>query len=399
MRILHVNKFAYPKGGAENYMLRTASHQNSAGHHVAVLGADPDTSMLSEDIRTFGLDVPDYHKLEGVAKLKAAKDVLWSRFAADAVDKALAAFSPDIVHLHNYAHQLSSSIISAIRSHQIPSVCTAHDYKLICPAYVANVNNADCFSCTIKVSPRLLREKCHHDSLAWSSVVGLEALLVRSRRMIPDRVIGPSKFMADALRSSWIGPLVDIDLVRNPVEPSGQDWVGSGGYLLYVGRLSREKGVGELISAAGSLGVPLVVAGDGPIRTELEEIGRSKRSDVKFVGHADQSTLAALRRDCLAQVVSSTWPENAPLSALEAAADGVPLLVTARGGLPELSTIGARTVVLADLSSVELSRAIDAIQYIDGDLERFRTETSWDRHMDELDRVYTGQINAMRCVS
>lgn len=369
-------------------MLRTASRQANGGDSVAVLGAEPDSQALPASAKIYGLEVPDYHNLSGLAKLRAAKNVLWSKPAASVVDAAVREFQPDIVHLHNYAHQLSSSILSAISSHGVPTVYTAHDYKLICPAYVANVDNKDCFACSTKLSTRLLRDKCHHESLAWSSVVGIEAMLVRKRQLVPDSIIGPSQFMTDSLKASWLGPLADIQLLRNPVAESGDDWVGDGGYLLYVGRLSREKGVEELVRASASTGIPLKVAGDGPIRQDLENLVGSLGAPVDFVGHAGQAELAKLRMHCRAQVVSSTWPENAPLSALEAAADGVPLIVTSRGGLPEFAALGARVVVLEDLSAQELSRAVQTLPAAAGDLEQFRLATSWDRHLSELERIY-----------
>jgi glycosyltransferase involved in cell wall biosynthesis len=392
VRVLHINKFAYPKGGAENYMLRTAARQSDRGHEVAVLGADPDPSALPGSVRTFGLTVPDYHDLGGVAKLRAAKDVLWSKPAAKVVESAIQEFAPDIVHLHNYAHQLSSSILSVITSHKTPTIYTAHDYKLVCPAYVANVDDKDCFSCAFKLSTKLIRARCHHDSLTWSGVVGLEAMLVRARRLVPDVIIGPSEFMADALRSSWIGDLSDIRMVRNPVEAGSLQWTGSQDYLLYVGRLSREKGVDALLSAAAVLNIPLKVAGDGPLREELERQAVALDSKVDFLGHVGQEDLSVLRQQCRAQVISSAWPENAPLSALEAAADGVPLVVTARGGLPEFVKFGARVVVVNELGVKDLATALEKLESIQGDLDNFRRATSWENHLSALDSIYSESL-------
>jgi glycosyltransferase involved in cell wall biosynthesis len=392
VRILHVNKFAYPKGGAENYMLRTASRQANEGHTVAVLGADPDSSALPDTVRAFDLEVPDYHALKGISRLGAARDVLWSKHAARTVDSAVMDFAPDVVHLHNYAHQLSSSILSIIGQHGIPTVYTAHDYKLICPAYVANVDNKDCFSCALKLSPKLIRERCHHGSVAWSGVVGLEALLVRGRSLVPDVIVAPSQFMADAMKSSWVGGLSDIRMVRNPVEAGTKKWIGSEGFLLYVGRLSREKGVDALVDAAASLNIPLKIAGDGPLRQELETQAHALSSDVDFLGHVGQETLAVLRQQCRAQVVSSTWPENAPLSALEAAADGVPLIVTARGGLPEFADFGARVVVVNELGVDALATAIEDLAGTHGDPSRFYEATSWEHHLSVLDHIYSESL-------
>jgi glycosyltransferase involved in cell wall biosynthesis len=320
-------------------MLRTAARQSDRGHEVAVLGADPDPSALPGSVRTFGLTVPDYHDLGGVAKLRAAKDVLWSKPAAKVVESAIQEFAPDIVHLHNYAHQLSSSILSVITSHKTPTIYTAHDYKLVCPAYVANVDDKDCFSCAFKLSTKLIRARCHHDSLTWSGVVGLEAMLVRARRLVPDVIIGPSEFMADALRP--VGSVICGHTNGAQSCRSGKSAMDRVAGLSSVCRAPfSEKGVDALLSAAAVLNIPLKVAGDGPLREELERQAVALDSKVDFLGHVGQEDLSVLRQQCRAQVISSAWPENAPLSALEAAADGVPLVVTARGGLPEFVKFG-----------------------------------------------------------
>lgn len=373
-------------------MLRTAERQAANGQTVGVLGAEADRAGLHPSVQMFDLYVPDYHALKGLAKVRAAKNVLWSKPAALVVRKALEDFRPDVVHLHNYAHQLSSSILAEIKGKNIPCIYTAHDYKLICPAYVANVDDKDCFSCSAKLSMKLLHERCHHDSTPWSAVVGLEAMLVRKGKLLPDKIIGPSQFMADAMRSSWLGELADVLLLRNPVERSGHRWTGKGDFLLYVGRLSREKGVGQLVNAAVAMGVPLKIAGEGPLRSALENLAYSSNASVEFLGHIEQSSLALLRKECKAQVVSSTWPENAPLSALEAAADGVPLIVTARGGLPEFVTMGATVAVVDDLGQDELARAIKSLPDIQGDQDRFWLETSWDTHLDVLNKIYADSL-------
>lgn len=376
-------------------MLRTAAKQASSGFSVAVLGARAEQSGLEAPIISYSLDVPDYHALEGPAKARAAKDVLWSKPAAEVVAKALDDFKPDVVHLHNYAHQLSSSVLAEFRKRNIPSIYTAHDYKLICPAYVSNVDNADCFSCSDTLSIKLMTKRCHHESLPWSAVVGLEAILVRRGKWVPDTIIGPSQFMTDALQSSWLRGFSDIRLLRNPVEANGTTWRGKGDYLLYVGRLSREKGVDQLLLAASALGIPLKIAGEGPLREELEQIAVSRSADVEFMGHMDQSSLALLRKDCRAQVLSSTWPENAPLSALEAAADGVPLIVTARGGLPEFTEMGARAAIVQNLGHEELGRAVRSLADLHGDPERFALETSWETHLEALTDIYKRSLGAV----
>lgn len=387
MRILQINKFAYPKGGAEVYMLRTALKLKQRGHHVAVFGSTLESGDLDRDgIHTFDVQVPEFHTAAGPKKVAAAANVLWSTTARAKLQHAIDTFRPDVAHLHNYAHQLSPSIIKGLNDNGVPHLYTAHDYKLVCPAYVATVAGSDCFSCARKVSAKLVKKQCHHGSKPWSIMVGLEALEVRTTKLVPKRLLAPSEFMQSALENSWLSGNSTVRLVRNPVEGSGIGWVGGGDFILYVGRLSREKGVDSLITAAVNRGVRVVLAGDGPLRIELQE--KWEGHAVDLVGHVDESALSNLRRSCIAQVIPSSWPENAPLAALEAAADGVPLIVTNRGGLPELARLGARVSCVENITSESIGDAMRQLDSMHGDKPLFQRETSWDLHLDILEAEY-----------
>ncbi|WP_457101798.1 glycosyltransferase [Microbacterium sp. P5_E9] len=384
---MHMNKFAYSKGGAEEYMLQLATKQVAAGDDVAIFGARADELRI-DGIAGFSYDVVDFHAAQGKRKLTAAREVLWSSRSQRALESAASRFRPDVIHLHNYAHQLSSSVIATARAMKVPVVNTAHDYKLVCPAYVAVVQGADCFACARHLSPKLLIKRCHHSDLAWSALVAAEAGIVRSRRLTPDVVLAPSEFMAEALRSSWLAD-TNVRVIRNPATATGLTWVG-GGPMLYVGRLSREKGVARIIEACVAAGVPLSIAGDGPLRSELEALAGD--ADVRFHGHVSFDALAELRRTCRAQVIPSEWPENAPLSALEAAVDGVPIVATSRGGVPELASIGARMSLVSEVTKDSIVAGLKSLDESFGDLDRFRANVAWDTHLDLVGAAYEGVI-------
>lgn len=389
MRILHVNKFGAPKGGAEIYMRRTALRQSEAGHDVGIHSAPYNEGDSLPGIKKFDYDIIEFHDVQGSAKLRAAASVVWSPGAASALERTLAAFRPDIVHIHNYAHQLSSSIIKSLNRSGTPCVYTAHDYKLICPAYIAKRQGHDCLDCSFNTRERVLRHRCLHDSATWSAVALAEAKVTRSQQLIPDAVIAPSEYMFKALSDSWIGSSTSVALIRNPVAPADWMWCGPGEYLLYVGRLSREKGVHDLVEAAEYADVPLVLAGDGPIRADLEK-RHSKHAGLRLVGHVDQTALEELRKSCIAQVIPSTWPENAPLSGLEAAAAGVPLIVAHRGGLPEFIELGARGVTYQgnSISGSELQRCLAEVRGMSGNHDQFMAELDWDLHLKNLEMQY-----------
>src|SRR4051794_25194465 len=117
---------------------------------VGLWAANP---VLLDDVRAYDASIPDFHAARGLReKFDAATTVLWSRAAQHELDEVIEDFAPDIVHLHNYAHQFSSSILSLLKDRGIPSVASAHDYKLICPSYLGVRAGRDCFECSRRLS-------------------------------------------------------------------------------------------------------------------------------------------------------------------------------------------------------------------------------------------------------
>lgn len=390
LRVLHINKFGWAKGGSDVYALgaleRLAADPRFA---VAFWAAAPE---VSEAVGAYAAQIPDFHEVSGgVAKLRSAANVLWSRQAQRDLAAVVDDFQPDVAHLHLYSHQFSSSIIHMLRARGIPVVSTAHDYKLICPAYSGVRSGADCFQCAKRLSPALITSACLHDDRAWSAVAFAEAWLVRRLRSIPDVVIAPSRFIFERLHESWLPPHTEIELNRYPAQPSGTRWEGGGDYLLYVGRLSPEKGADAAVIAAKRLSIPLVLAGDGPSRPMLEELARSDEN-ITFLGHVAAARLETLRQRCLAQVVPSACPEVLGLAAVEAALDGVPLIAANRGGLPEIFEQGARGVVLSEESPEAWESALRQLKDIgppdERHLERLRNAYDWNLHLATLAATY-----------
>ena len=107
--------------------------------------------------------------------------------------------------------------------------------------------------------------------------------------------------------------------------------------MLYFGRLSKEKGVINLINAIKDIDYKLIIAGTGPLENELKEYVKANNiCNVEFVGFLQGDDLLNLIRRSRCVVLPSQWYENGPYSAMEAMALGKPLIVSNKGGLPEL---------------------------------------------------------------
>ena len=342
MRILHVNKFLYRRGGAEAYMLDVAELQRRAGHAVEFFAMAHSENEAGRLAAYFPPQVDFDPAPEGlVPRVRGAGRLLWSTSAAQGITEAIEAFAPDLVHLHNIYHQLSPSILQPIRRRRIPAVMTLHDYKLACPTYRCLDHGAICEACIPRRFWNPSLRRCNGGSLAASTLNGLEMTLhTYGGAYAPvGRFICPSRFLERTMRTAkvfpsrlrWLPNFVDVDAARIKERP--------GGDLIYVGRLSPEKGVDVVIDALSSIpGYSLTIVGDGPARGDLERRAKARElgDRVRFVGRVSADRVRTMLKDAAAGVVPSRWYENMPLSVLETFAAGVPVIATDLGGLPEL---------------------------------------------------------------
>lgn len=346
MRILHVNKFLYRRGGAEAYLLDIAALQRAADHEVALFGMEhPENPTLP-----YAEHFPRYIEFEppprGVpAKLRAAGRMLYSVSARRGMDTVLDIFRPDIVHLHNIYHQLSPSVLSPVRSSGIPAVMTLHDYKLTCPTYRLLDKGALCTACVDGGFIQAAKRRCKDGSFTASALAGFEVAVHHELGAYAPigRFLCPSAFLAGIMQRGGVYPermhvlpnFVDARDVPVKLSP--------GGPLVFAGRLSWEKGVDTLIEAVAMLGraARLEVAGDGPERSRLEDLAaRRAPGRVRFHGRLPRKGVLSLLNAGVASVLPSRWYENQPIAVLESFAAGVPVVATDLGGFPELVTPG-----------------------------------------------------------
>ncbi|MFN2537286.1 MAG: glycosyltransferase [Mycobacteriales bacterium] len=391
MRILQVNKFGTRTSGADNYFLDVGARLAAGGSEVGYLCMRP--AAVPADAPLFEVPDVEFHGDKSARdQLAAARRVLWSREGLVAMRAALRTFRPDVVHLHNYAHQLSSSVVAAAYEAGVATVATAHDYKLICPAYTAMRDREPCFRCAPGNPSHCVGGRCLHDSLTWSTVAAAEAAFVRRGRdtRVPGTVLAPSQYMADRLSGSWLqGAGVRVHVLRNPIEavsvaaPVGRR-EGAG---IYVGRLAAEKGLDILVRAAAAARVEIVIVGDGPERDSLERLARELDAPVRFPGFLTGAALEAEWSKAGFFAMTSTWPENAPLALLEALVRGLPALLADIGGLPELvgrygggrlvppGDVGAAAAQLPSLAAGDVAAA---------DVVALTNALSWDAHLVTL---------------
>ncbi|MCA2211919.1 glycosyltransferase [Jidongwangia harbinensis] len=361
MRVLHVNKFLYRRGGAEGYLFDVAGLQQRAGDEVAFFGMAHDEN---ESGLRYAADFPSRVDLEPAppglrGRVAAAGRMLWSTSARAGLRRVLADFRPDVVHLHNVYHQLSPSVVAAARDASVPCVMTLHDYKLACPSYQMLDHGRPCDACVTGGPWQAARRSCKDGSRSASTLLAAESWLHR-RLGAYDGVgalLAPSRFLAGVLTRAGVYP-DRLRVLRHPVDVDHlATKQAPGGGVVYAGRLAPEKGVHTLIQAAALLpaGVPVDVAGDGPSRAALEDLAdRVAPGRVRFHGRLPKDRLHDLVRASAVAAVPSVWYENQPLAVLEAFGCGVPVVGTDLGGLPELITsdVDGLTVPAGDAAAL-----------------------------------------------
>ena len=338
MRILMVNKFHYLKGGSEKYYFELANLLKENGHKIAFFSMKNAKNIKTTEKEYF----VDEIDLNNGSKLKAL-DVIYSKENKKKMQEALEDFKPDIVHINNFQRQLSASIIEAIKEKNIPIVFTAHDVQAICPAItMIDKEKKICEKCMGGKYFNCIKKKCNKDSTLKSLIGAIEGYYYRSHKIYTkkiDMIITPSGFYKEKLIQDGI-PKSKIKAMHNFIDveqyniPTSDD-----GYALYIGRLSKEKGILNLIEAFKKIKYGMLyIAGDGPEKENIMHFVKENnlQKNIKLLGYLNKEQVNEKISKCRFVVVPSIWYENCPYSILETLSIGKPVIGAKIGGIPEL---------------------------------------------------------------
>lgn len=335
MKILLVNKYLYPKGGAETYMLELARHLEAVGHEVAFFGMHDDNNIVGPDREALVWNM-DFHA-SGPAKLLYPFKIIYSFEAKRKLRRMLRDFRPDVMHVNNYNYQLTPSILDAPELRDVAVIQTVHDPQMVCPYHrLYNERTYEiCEKCTGRRYTACLRERCFGGSFIRSLLGMMEGTLYKWRHTYEKKIdcyIFPSRFLHDKTREMGL-VLPRCEVLHNftdiGFDPSG---IEKKDQVIYFGRLSREKGFLTILKAADLLpGVKFVVAGGGPLEGEL-----AKHPNIEYVGFKRGEELFRLVGESLVSLYPAEWYENCPLSIIESMMAGTPVIGANAGGIPEL---------------------------------------------------------------
>jgi glycosyltransferase involved in cell wall biosynthesis len=340
MKVLLINKFLYPKGGDAISTLTTGALLDEKGHDVFYWGMEsPENPEFP--FKEYFVSHVDYNRpLSLFQKIRLSLNILYSLEARDKIENLFEKVRPDIVHLNNFAHQLSPSILDVIRKYHLPVVMTIRDYKLVCPSYSMLMDGKPCERCKDGRYHWCFLKKCTKDSYMKSLLNTVEMYLHHKILHIYDQIdlfIAPSKFLEEEVKK--MGFTREIIYLSNFVDVKDYkpQYHFNENAVCYFGRLSEEKGIFTLIEAMRGLGTTLKIMGDGPLKESLElKVKGEKLNQIHFLGYKTGDELKEEIRNCMFAILPSESYENNPRSVMEAFALGKPVIGSRIGGIPEL---------------------------------------------------------------
>ncbi len=335
LTILNVSQNHYVRGGSDRYFFTMAEILQKHGHNVIPFTAANPKNEPSEWDQYFPR-AADFEKPGPIDLLR----FIYSRNAAESIQRLLKNTNVDIAHFHIYYGKLTASILGGLKKAGIPLIQTLHEYKITCPVYSHLSNDEICEACAGKHFWRALPKKCNRNSLARTALSVAESYVSRSLGSVDkfDHFISVSHFLRKKMIQYGM-PEDKISTVHNFTDVSNfTPNFSVGEYVLYFGRVHKSKGIFTLIEAAAPLKqVPLYIVGDGEAMPEVKQIIEQNGCEhIHLLGFKRGEELQELILNSICTVLPSEWYENCPMSVLESYAYGKPVIGADIGGIPEL---------------------------------------------------------------
>lgn len=268
-----------------------------------------------------------------------AGSAIWSREAYRAVRRRLVDGRFDVLHVQNFFPGWSPAVHHAGRDAGVAVVQTLHNYRLACLPATFFRAGRDCTDCLGRLPLKGIWHGCYRGSRGASAVIASMVITHRTlntwQRCV-DRFIAPSRFILEQMSAAGL-PRERFVVRPHTIDAAITPGDGAGGYILYAGRLSPEKGIEVLLEAwerASDL-PPLLIAGEGPLAARVDEAA-ARHGHIRRLGLLANDEVRRLMADATAVITPSLCREVFGLAALEAFAVATPVLASDVGGLSEL---------------------------------------------------------------
>jgi glycosyltransferase involved in cell wall biosynthesis len=376
MRILQVHNF-YQQAGGEDWVVENEQRLlTRAGHEVS----------------QFTLHNNAIQQMSG---LEIAAKAFWNQAAYESLRRKISQSGIDVVHVHNTFPLTSPAAYYAAHAEKTPVVQTLHNYRLICPAATLYRSGHICEDCVGKRIPfPAALHSCYRGSFP-ASVVTVAMLSVHRMWGTYESKVNAYIALSEFAKDKFVEGGLPEQLMR--VKPNflvEDPGIGSGygGYALFVGRLSPEKGVLTLLDAWEKLEgrIRLQIVGTGP----LQEIVAERTAEIPnatYLGRCERERVFELMRNASALMFPSEWYEGSPMSLVEAMACGTPIIAGNQGVLATIVTDGVNGHLFESGNASALAECVEKAFKNSDELARMRypTRQYFESHFGAKDNLAT----------
>lgn len=389
MRILQVHNFYRQPGGEDQ-----------------VCAAEHDL------LTTHGHGVIQYLKyndaIRGMSAAGIGMRTVWNADTYREVRNIIQREGPDIVHAHNTFPLVSPALYYAAAAERVPVVQTLHNYRLLCPAATFFRDGRVC-------------EECIHSSVPYPSVVhacyrhSRPATAAVASMLMTHRVAATWKTKISAYialtnfsKSKFIEgglPAERIVVKPNCLTRDPGIGAGDGGYALFAGRLTEEKGLPTILNVWEQLGssIQLKIAGDGPLAGWVKERAAALPG-VAWLGCCEHDVLMNLYQKAAFTVFPSQYYESLPMTIIESLACGTPVIASGLGAMNEIIADGVNGFRFRPGDESDLLHWIRAVLARPDDLTAMRQSTrlsyeqnyTAERNYDLLMHIYERVIQSAK---
>lgn len=328
--------------------------------------------------------------LESMPRRRQTVVTVWNGEAYQNLRLLIRDKRPQVVHIHNTFPLASPAVVHAAKAEKLPVVMTLHNYRLLCVNALFFRQGRVCEDCLGHLPWRGVVHGCYRNSRAASAVVA--GMLTFHRFLgtwdMVDRYIVLTEFSRQKFIQAGFPP-EKLVVKPNFVHPDPGVGSGKGGYALFVGRLSPEKGIGTLLKAWENLGgrVPLKIVGDGPLAEEVRRAAE-RMPGVEWLGRKAPDEVYALMGEAAFLVFPSEWYEGFPRVIAEAFAKGLPVLATALGAQGTIIEDGRTGLLFRPGDPEDLAAQVAWLWEHPKELARMRQEAR-----REYEEKYTAERN------
>lgn len=313
MKILLIHNSYQYKGGEETYVESLRLLLENRGHKVFFY------NKKSENIKS----IKD--------KISVALSLLWNTTTNNELTRIINEFKPDIAHINNVYPLIGPTVYYTCKKNGVKIVQTIHNYRFMCPKGLLFRKGNICELCTqLKFPFWAILYSCYHQSYLASFFLSLSYFLHKSifkTFNTIDTYIFPSQFTKQYYQNHLHIPENKSVLLPYFVQsPISKKKAKKEQYYLYIGRLSEEKGIIELLKRfKNNPRINLKVIGTGPLHQRLRMYKKYK--NIKMLGFIEREKILPILQKAQALIIPSRWFEVLPFVYIEAITLGIPVLV------------------------------------------------------------------------